>query len=185
MGKRAFRLALQRFARRKDGAAAVEFALVALPFFLVLTALAEVSLMALAQTNLDLAISDAGRLIRTGHMAGDDPLSPEDIETQVCADLNRIMRMDCGANLFIDVDRFDTFNDVNNPVPLSNGEFDDSDIAIQVTQPGEIVMIRGYYRWEVITPFFQSIFGNVNGTDRLMVSSMLFRNEPWPEEAAP
>lgn len=170
---------LRRFARRKDGAAAVEFALVAVPFFLVLTALAEVSLMALAQTNLDLAISDISREIRTGRAASEE-MNAQDVQTEVCARLNQIMTMDCSQNLFIDVDRFDTFNDVNNPVPLNNGELDQSQIGFQQTQPGEIVLVRGYYRWEVITPFFQRIFGNVNGTDRLMVSSILFRNEPWP-----
>lgn len=181
MGKARMRRALKRFARRKDGAAAVEFALIALPFFLLLTALAEVSLMAFAQTNLDLAISDLGRIVRTGQASQGD-MDAEDVESVVCARLNRIMRMDCADNLYVDVDRYDTFNDVNNPVPLANGALDESDIGYEQTHPGDIVLVRGYYRWEVITPFFQSIFGNVNGTDRLMVSSMLFRNEPWPED---
>ncbi|MBI1188221.1 MAG: hypothetical protein GC206_12980 [Alphaproteobacteria bacterium] len=181
MGKMWTRRALRRFARKKDGAAAVEFALIALPFFLLLTALAEVSLMAFAQTNLDLAVSDLGRMVRTGQ-ATTSSMDAEDVEAMVCARLNRIMRMDCLDNLYVDVDRYDTFNDVNNPVPLANGALDESDIGYEQTNPGEIVLVRGYYRWEVITPFFQSIFGNVNGTDRLMVSSMLFRNEPWPED---
>ncbi|NWG52306.1 MAG: pilus assembly protein [Hydrogenophilaceae bacterium] len=182
MGRARMRRALTRFARRKDGAAAVEFALIALPFFLLLTALAEVSLMSFAQTNLDLAISDLGRTIRTGQAAEGD-MGAEDVESMVCERLNRIMPMDCSENLYVDVDHYDTFNDVDNPVPLANGALDETDIGFEQTGPGEIVLVRGYYRWEVITPFFQSIFGNVNGTDRLMVSSMLFRNEPWPEDA--
>jgi len=181
MGNRWLRRALRRFARRKDGAAALEFALVAMPFFLLLTALAEVSLMSFAQTNLDLAISDLGRTIRTGQ-ASDGEMDAQDVKSMVCTRLNRIMRLDCGENLYVDVDVYDTFNDVNNPVPLANGALDQSDIGVETTHPGDIVLVRGYYRWEVITPFFQSIFGNVNGTDRLMVSSMLFRNEPWPED---
>ena len=42
--------ALRRFARKQDGAVALEFGFVAVPFFMLTFGLAEVSLMGLAQT---------------------------------------------------------------------------------------------------------------------------------------
>jgi hypothetical protein len=31
----------------------------------------------------------------------------------------------------------------------------------------------------VLTPFFQGVFQNVNGGDRILVSTIMFRNEPF------
>jgi Flp pilus assembly protein TadG len=45
--------AFRRFARARRGSAAVEFALVLMPFFLLTFGLAEVAMVGFAQTNLD------------------------------------------------------------------------------------------------------------------------------------
>jgi hypothetical protein len=39
--------------------------------------------------------------------------------------------------------------------------------------------VRGYYRWRFITPMFQPILGDMADGRRLLVSSALFRNEPF------
>jgi Flp pilus assembly protein TadG len=171
--------ALKRFARRTDGSAALEFAMVAGPFLIILVALLEISMIGFAQTNLDYAISETARRIRTGQVQGEG-LGAQDVHAEVCANLHRIMAMDCDS-LFIDVDRFDNFNDAGNPVPVVEGQLDQSQIGYQQTGPGEVVLVRGYFEWHIITPFFQQILGDVGGgADRLLVSSVLFRNEPFP-----
>jgi Flp pilus assembly protein TadG len=171
--------ALKRFARRKDGAAALEFAMVAPWFFLILIALLEISMIGFAQTNLDFAVSETARRIRTGQVQAEG-LAGQAVEAEVCANLNRIMAMGCGQ-LSVDVDSFDSFNAAGNPVPMVNGQLDQSQIGYQQTQAGEVVLVRGYYEWRIITPFFQQILGDLSGgRDRLLVSSVLFRNEPFP-----
>ncbi|MEJ0060036.1 MAG: TadE family protein [Terricaulis sp.] len=58
--------AFKRFAREKSGAAALEFAMVAIPFFLLTFGLAEVAMIGFTQTTLDYAVSETAREIRTG-----------------------------------------------------------------------------------------------------------------------
>jgi Flp pilus assembly protein TadG len=58
--------AAYRFARHQDGAAAVEFALIAVSFLALLFAILETALVFFAGQTLESAASDAGRLIMTG-----------------------------------------------------------------------------------------------------------------------
>ena len=57
---------LRAFARREDGAAAVEFAIVVAPFLAMLFAILETALVFFAGQTLETAVSDSARLILTG-----------------------------------------------------------------------------------------------------------------------
>ncbi|WP_135211041.1 TadE/TadG family type IV pilus assembly protein [Vitreimonas flagellata] len=179
---KAARRALRRFARTEDGAVALEFGFVAVPFFMLTFGLAEVSLMGLAQTNLDYATSEAGREIRTGRaqMGG---VTEEEIKEAVCLNFGRFMAVDCEAKLFVDVRTYEAFTDINVDPPVVDGELQTDGFAYEPGEPSDIVVVRTYYRWHVLTPMFDRILANTNGGERLVVSTMMFRNEPY--ESAP
>lgn len=168
-----------RFARDKRGVAAIELSLVAVPFFLTLTAMGEVAVMALAQSNLDFAMSETGRRIRTGEIqqAG---LTQADVRDEVCARVNRFMALDCDGNLWLQIDQFDDFTELDLSDPSGGEEFEDVEWPYDPGGPSQIVLARGFYEWQVFTPFFQNVFGNTEGGKRLIVSSVIFRNEPFP-----
>ena len=67
---------LRRFARRQDGAAAVEFAFIAVPFLALLFAILETALVFFAGQSLESAVADTGRLIMTGQ--AQQGISPSD-----------------------------------------------------------------------------------------------------------
>jgi len=172
--------ALRRFGRARRGAAAVEFALVAIPFFLLTFGMAEVAMMGFAQTSLNNAVSQTARQIRTGR-AQMDGMSASDVEEALCTELNKFMMMECGGNLFLDVDRFDSFTNASNGAadPIQNGEFEEAGFGYSPGAPSDIVVVRAYYRWKVMTPLFEGIFANVSGGERIMIATMMFRNEPY------
>lgn len=178
----ATRRALRRFGRAKEGATAIEFGFVALPFFMLTFGLAEVAMMGLAQTNLDYATSEAGREIRTGR-AQLDGVTYAEIKESVCNNFGRFMAVDCDTNLFLDVQRYDAFVDIDVDPPVVEGELQTDGFGYQPGAPSEIVVVRTYYRWHVMTPMFDRILANTNGGERLVVSTMMFRNEPY--ESAP
>src|SRR5262245_4504301 len=99
--------ALRRFGRAKRGAAALEFGLVALPFFLLMFGLGEISMMGLAQTSLDYAVGETARRIRTGESQSAGT-SYSGIQTQLCNQMNSFMVLTCG-NLFLDVKTYPSF----------------------------------------------------------------------------
>lgn len=172
--------ALRRFSRARRGSAAVEFSIVVIPFFLLTAGLAEVSMMAFAQASLDFSVSEAARLIRTGQ-AQSGNMSRTQIEDLVCTQLNQFLVLGCDGNLFLDVNRFNSFVDADNGNidPWANGDFDGSNFNYSPGAPSDIVVVRAYYRWHILTPMFEPIFQNTAAGDRVLVSTMMFRNEPW------
>lgn len=164
--------------KRRDGAAAAEFALVAIPLFWMIFGMFEFGAMSLVQTNLDNALAEAGRKIRTG-AAQSGGMTKQDLEDEICANLNKIMALACPNNLYLDVDRYDSFANVGNGTPTSNGAMDMGQIGYTPGGADEVILVRAYYTWEVFTPLFGAIFANMEDGKRLVVSSMLFRNEPF------
>ena len=176
-----WRTRLRRFGKAKDGVAAVEFGFVAIPFFLLLIGSLEVAMMGFAQTSLDFAVSETGRQIRTGR-AQQGGMTAGQIKQQLCDNATRFIVLDCDGSLYLDVDRYDSYMDaaqgVASPID-ANGQFQSGGFGYNPGASSEIVVVRAYYRWQVITPLFQAVFANNKGGDRVMVSTMMFRNEPF------
>lgn len=172
--------AFRRFARARRGSAAVEFALVLMPFFLLTFGLAEIAMIGFAQTSLDFGVSEVSRQIRTGRaqMGG---VTEAQIKTQLCDEINNFIVMGCNGNLFLDVRRFDSFVAASNNAqnPIQNNTFNGGGMGYQNSQPSDIVVVRAYYRWQVMTPLFEPVFQNISGGQRILVSTMMFRNEPF------
>jgi Flp pilus assembly protein TadG len=170
---------LRRFVRARRGSVAIEFGFVAVPFFFLTFGLAEVAMLGLAQSSLNFAVSDTGREIRTGE-AQLEGATQSEMETRICTRLNRFIRMSCEGTLFVDVQRFDSFVDVGSQdTPITNGDIDVTGFGYNAGAPSDIVVVRAFYRWRVITPMFQTFLGNVSSGDRIIVSTMMFRNEPY------
>jgi Flp pilus assembly protein TadG len=181
----AMRRALRRFGRARRGAAAVELALVIVPFFLLVTGLAEVAMIGFAQTSLDFAVSETARRIRTG----EDQVanrSYSDIQTDLCSQVNNFLILSCNGNLYLDVQRFASFVDAANGQvnPVQNSQFQTGTFGYNPGAPSDVVVVRAYYRWQVMTPLFQPIFQNISGGQRILVSTMMFRDEPYMAVAA-
>ncbi len=170
----------KRFARARRGSAAVEFAIVVLPFFMLTVGLAEISMIGFAQTTLDFGVSEAARQIRTGR-AQMDGLGHNDIRDQICEHINALAVLECDGNLFLDVNRFASFVDAGNAQdnPIQNGEFQEGGFGYSPGAPSDIVVVRAYYRWKILSPMFEPVFQNVSGGERILVTTMMFRNEPY------
>lgn len=168
----------RRFGRAREGHAAVEFAMVAMPFFLLTFGLAEVAMIGFAQTSLDHAVSETARRIRTGQ-AQNANQSYTQVEQTLCGELNQLLTLTCANNLYLDVDSFPSFTTITNTSPISGGALNTGGFGYSPGGASSIVVVRAYYRWKVQTPFFQPIFANVGSEDRVLVSTMMFRNEPF------
>src|SRR5262249_10878580 len=156
----------------KRGAAALEFGLVAVPFFLLMFGVGEVSMIGLAQTSLDYAVNDTARRIRTGE-AQTAGSSYTDMQSQICSGMNRVMVGTCNGNLFLDVNPYTSFVNAANGQsnPIQNNQFQPNGFGYSPGQASDVVVVRAYYRWQVITPLFQPIFQNISGGNRILVST--------------
>src|ERR1039457_6200716 len=110
-----------RFARHQDGAGAVEFALVAVPFLALLFAILETALVFFAGQTLESAASNAGRMIMTGQ-AQNAGYTQDNFKTQVCNFLAGEM-FNCSNGIYVDVKTYTSFSAVNTASPIVNGQF--------------------------------------------------------------
>jgi len=167
---------VRRFVRREDGAAAVEFAMVAAPFLALMFAIMETALVFFASQTLETAVADSARLIMTGQ-AQSQSFSQAQFKTAVCAKIGGLF--DCAGGLQIDVKTYSSFGSVDNSAPLdANGNLK-TNFGYQPGGPGDIVVVRLMYQWPVYASLLGFNLGDMSGNKRLIMATAAFRNEPY------
>ena len=163
--------------RDRRGQTAVEFALIAAPFFFLIFGLLEICLIFIMSTVLEYAVSDAAREIRTGQ-AQEAGFSQLDFRNAVCSKLFGLMG--CDSNLHIDVKRLSNFSTAELTYPVDeDGKFDDSGFQFQPGGANEIVAVRVYYEWSLVTPILSAPLINLANGKHLIQATTVFRNEPF------
>jgi len=168
---------LQAFAADKRGIAAVEFALIAAPFFFLIFGLLEVCVIFIMSSVLEHGASEASRAIRTGQFqaGGFGQLA---FKNAVCAELFDLMS--CGDRLSLDVKTFANFAGTSNPSPIDpSGDLDDSTFTFSPGGQNDIVVIRVFYEWDLLVPVLSKPLANMSGNRRLLQATIAFRNEPF------
>ncbi|MBO6677851.1 pilus assembly protein [Parvibaculum sp.] len=169
------RWTLRGFRRSRSGATAIEFSLLAMPFFALLFALIETSVIYFSNANLDSVVADAGRLIRTGQVQSGG-MTEAQFKSYICDRLTLVS--DCASDVHVDVRKFSSFGSVTPPALIDG---DGNIVETTVFQPGsagDIVLVRVYFSWGIVGP---SIVGlsNLEGGGHLVAASAAFRNEPF------
>ena len=169
---------LNRFSRGRGGSTAVEFALLAMPFLGLLFGIVELGMVYLVVTTLDNATADAARQIRTGQLQTAGGATATSFGTVVCNEMSWL-GSNCSANLSVDVRTFTSFSSTNISQPITNGQFNSASLLFQVGGPGDIVLVRTYYPWQLVTPFLDGSVANLSNGKMLIQSATTFRNEPY------
>jgi Flp pilus assembly protein TadG len=168
---------LQRFAHGEDGAAALEFGMVAAPFLALMFAIMETALVFFASQTLETAVADSARLIMTGQ-AQSQSFNAAQFKTQVCSKIGGLF--DCAAGLYVDVKTYSSFGSIDNSSPVdANGNLTTGNFGYTPGGPGDIVVVRLMYQWPVYASMFGLNLGNMAGNKRLLMATAAFRNEPY------
>jgi len=163
------------FATDGHGATAVEFALVAAPFIALLIAILETCLVFLAQEVLQTATSQAARLIMTGQ-AQTQNMTATQFKQQVCNDTAALFSC---AGIYVNVQTFTSFGGMTPLNPLQSGNFNSASMNYSMGAPGDIVLVQVFYQWPVNLGPLGFSLSNMNGNNRLLVATAVFRNEPY------
>ena len=170
------RIGLARFARAEKGATAVEFSLVAFPFFGLMFAIIEIGLTMFASATLDNATQMAARMIRTG-IAQEQSLNSIGFRNAICDRVGPLF--DCGQ-IKIDVRTITTF-DSTIPPPLDDeGKLDEDTFLYLPGKGGDIVLVRAFYEWPSFAKLVYLSLQNTGNGTFLMNSTVVFKNEPFP-----
>jgi Flp pilus assembly protein TadG len=172
----------KRFARADDGTTAIEFSLVSLPFVVMTFGLIELVLVLLVCTTLETATEAASRRIRTGEFQESGSNTKTDFKNLVCARMSWLADQ-CASNLFVDVRTFNNFAALAANAPAPPDGFNPNSTCFTPGAPTDIVLVRAYFKWRLITPVIDAVMENMGGGTgmRLISTTTAFRNEPYNE----
>lgn len=197
-GRRAWR----KFVRSKDGAAAIEFAILVIPYFVIVFAIIETFVAYTGEQLVGNAVDTMARKLRTGNITTTatnhpNPTDRTAFRQEFCDEISILIQ--CSPSeaatpdkLWLDVRSFASFALIPTTVPRtpansSYGELDTG--AINHFSPGgptTINMLRAYYKWEVMTDLIRPYISNVRSADDsgpsyfLIVETAAFKNEDYP-----
>jgi Flp pilus assembly protein TadG len=185
---RAVKLWLARFRRHQEGATAIEFGIVAMPFFAVLFAIIETALSLWTTQVLETAVTDAARRIYTGQFQqANAATSPEQLPVKFREELCKsIVALFSCADIKVDVRTFDSFPAGAAAPPVTpDGEFDNENFGqYQCTPtacagPNKIVVVRAAVEYPVFASLLNPNQTNLKNGKRLVMGTATFRTEPF------
>jgi Flp pilus assembly protein TadG len=169
----------RRFLSERRGATAVEFSLIALPFFMLVFGVMELGLLFMASTTVEGATITAAREVRTGELQTTGTNTAAGFKTLVCNNMSWLSSADCTSNVSVDVRTFATFANINVNPPIVNGAIDQAQMQYNAGQSCDIVLVRVFYPYTLFTPLLEPGLPNLGPTQRLVTSAAAFRNENW------
>jgi len=176
---------LRRLIACASGATAVEFAFIAMPFFMLLIGILELGLMFMASTTINAATQAEARLIRTGQFQAGGSTSMSDFKTALCNNMSWISTSDCMANMSLDVRTFPNFAAISVPPPIVNGALDSNQLQFTPGASCDIVLVRVYYPWTLLAPVLEPGLPDLGSNKKLLTTAVAFRNENWAAGGPP
>jgi Flp pilus assembly protein TadG len=189
----------RRFWPSQDGAAAIEFAILAIPYFMIVFAIIETFVAFTAEQMVSNAVENISRQLKTGQITVGLGRSTDKTQTEFrkifCDDIAIVIS--CSAQeistpdkLFLDVRSFTSFANIPTSIPRkSTATYADIDTTSFDYKPGgpkSINMVRAYYRWQIITDLVRPYITNIRPSDSsipsyfLIVATSAFQNEDYP-----
>ena len=182
--RKTFRNRLSRMRARmrsksRSGSAAIEFAFVAPVLFLFILGTIETGVLFFASSALQNATDDTARLIRTGQLSG--TMTASELKTQICSEITGLISStNCNENLQVDLHSYSNFGSASyGSVTKKDGSLDSTKMSVESTGSCDVVLLRTFYPWTVMTPMMSALLANMPNGQFLMASAAAFRTEPY------
>jgi Flp pilus assembly protein TadG len=174
----------RRFAGCRKAATTVEFALVATPFIALLVAIIQTFVVFFAQRMLDEATEEASRYIMTGQAQAAN-MTQSGFANYLCTSSNTatlVSALFTCSNVMINVQNYSSFSSANTTTPTltynANGTVSNT-WSYSAGDAGDIVVVQVMYQWPVVLGPLSFNLGNLSNGDRLLISTAVFKNEPY------
>lgn len=174
----------RRLANDRAGAVAVEFAMLALPFFMLVLGVAQLGLLIITSTTLDSATASAARAIRTGQMQQGGTATASSFAASVCSGMGWLTSSNCTSNILVDVRTFSDFAAISATPPVANGALDPTQTQFDPGVSCSIVLVRVFYPYTLAAPLLEPGLPNLGSSKVLITSSATFRNENYGSTTA-
>jgi Flp pilus assembly protein TadG len=173
---------------RKDasGATAIEFAMIAPLFFLMLGVMLETGLMMFTEYVLQASVQEASRKVRTGQ-AQSAALTAGQFKTEICKMAKIIINCEGKVTVYMRAEANFTTLAASSPAATTIGVKVDGTTdptTFMCGAPSQAVAVIATYDWQFAIPYFMQYFSTFgDGKFRRLAGFSMFRNEPFPAAA--
>ena len=177
---------VRRMIKSENGATAVEFALVAFPFFMLMGCICETGAMLFTEYSIQAGVQDAARQIKTGQ-AQNASLSAANFKAKIC-EITGIV-IDCETKLTVYVRPAASFTALASAMPsfMNVGAKPDgtpNPTSYSCGSPEQAAGVIATYDWKFVMPFMTFLGNFGGGNTRRLYGIAIFQNEPFPAGTA-
>lgn len=191
-------LSFRKIGKSESGSTAIEFGILAIPFFMIIFATIETMLAFAGNQLLENAVDTMSRKLRTGQITFnmDRPttdMSEVEFKADFCNEISIMLSCDQISSgderLLVDLQTVTNYTSIDTDIPtISNASFSQLDASGFSYNPGgsgTINVLRVYYKWGIILDLIRPYITNVRPEDGstsyfLMVATTAFKNEGYP-----
>ena len=178
-----FAVVKRRYSKADKGAAAVEFAMVAMPFFILLGVIIETGVMMFTEFTMQASVQKASRLIRTGQ-AKTLALTAANFKVEICKTAGLLIDCVGKVSVYVDSDP-NGFGALKAKFPAATTVGTASDgspgpVSFNCGAPLNSVGVVATYDWNFVFPFMNFNANTSVTTKRRLVGVVMFANEPFP-----
>ena len=186
---------LKGLAREDDGAAAIEFAMLAPIFFAMIFSIFEGALFFYRTTVVDEALDRASRKIKTlQQIQAVDPDAPDACTVEKDCFFDEVCKVvqyfgDCETKLSVEVQEFDRWEDLNSEAAqeqitcANESGYSYEDMRYDPGTQASIIRVRACYIINTVTPGIGLKLSQSNG-EIALISTYIFRNEVKDDDDA-
>jgi|AntRauTorcE11897_2_1112592.scaffolds.fasta_scaffold02891_4 Flp pilus assembly protein TadG len=169
--------AIKKYVKKQDGATAIEFGLLALPFFFLILGTIELSLFYASGVMLEGAATSASRVIRTGQ--AQESADPQSAFEQVMCDKAGAV-ISCDEIVYEAINLGDSFTGASSTPPNYDSDGNMVSSGFDAGGSEDVIMVRLSYRHQFFSPLLGPYLGDDTGTNSaLHTSTVVLRTEPY------
>ena len=165
----------RRFSKDRKGSTAIEFAILALPFMVIIFAILEIAIMFFMDSGLDAAMHKAVRQVRVG-TAKSASWDINKFKATICAEM--AYSFSCSANLKVRATVVTDMSSVSKVYPIVNGVFTLTE-DFNIGGSGNYVLVQAFLTWDPVLKLYTFSGGRLNDGKYVLGAAELFKNEPF------
>ena len=165
-----------KWGKNREGATAIEFAFLAMPYLLLSLGIIELSLMFASESMLEGATTRAARVVKTGQLQQSGSANLEnDFRAKLCEYAPVMIRCD---DIVIEARVMESFADYASMQPQfdQDGQMESDGFALGGSS--ENIMIRVAYNYTAFTPLVGQMLWGADSS-RMFMSTIVLKSEPY------
>lgn len=165
----------RKFVGDRKGSAAIEFAILALPFFVVIFAIAEIAVMYFVDSGLDAALHKAVRQVRVG-VAKSGSWDAAKLKDVICAELS--YSFSCASKIKVRATVVTDMSSITKASPISGGNLNVTE-DFDLGDSGSYVLVQAFLPWSPTFRFYSISSAQLSDGSYVLGSAELIKNEPF------